>query len=56
MIVHGEADVLVPPENARIIKSRIPQAELYLIPGAGHAFQAIDPIGIHGRIVEFLRK
>jgi 3-oxoadipate enol-lactonase len=56
MIVHGEADVLVPPENAHLIKSRIPQAQLYMIPGAGHAFQAIDPIGIHGRIVEFLKK
>ena len=56
MIVHGEADVLVPPENAHVIKSRVPQAQLYMIPGAGHGFQAIDPIGIHGRIVEFLKK
>lgn len=56
MIVHGDADVLVPPENAHLIKSRMPQAELYIIPGAGHAFQGIDPVGIHQRIADFLRK
>ena len=56
LIVHGDQDVLIPPENAQIIKSRIPQAELSMIPGAGHAFQAADPIGIHQRIVQFLKK
>ena len=55
LIVHGDNDVLVPAENANIIKSKIPQAELYIIPGAGHAFQAADPVGIHQRIVEWLR-
>jgi pimeloyl-ACP methyl ester carboxylesterase len=55
LIVHGDKDVLVLPENASLIKSRIPQAELYLIPGAGHAFQAADPVGIHQKIVEWLR-
>jgi pimeloyl-ACP methyl ester carboxylesterase len=56
LIVHGEADVLVPPQNAELIKSRIPQAELYLIPGAGHAFQVADLVGIHARIVEWLKR
>ncbi len=55
MIVHGEADVLVPPENAHLIKSKIPQAELYMIPGAGHAFQSADPVGINARIVDWLK-
>jgi pimeloyl-ACP methyl ester carboxylesterase len=55
MIVHGEADVLVPPENAAIIKSKLRQAEVVMIPGAGHAYQAADPVGIHQRIVNWLR-
>ncbi len=55
LIVHGEQDALVPPENAAIIKSRIPHAEVYMIPGAGHAFQAVDPVGIHQRIVNWLK-
>ena len=55
LIVHGEQDLLIPPENARLLKSRIPQAEVFMIPNAGHAFQAADPIGIHQRIVQFLK-
>lgn len=55
LIAHGEKDVLVLPENAKLIKSKIPQAELYMIPNAGHAFQAVDPVGIHQRIVQWLR-
>src|SRR5258708_36137164 len=31
MIVHGDKDVLVLPENANVIKSKIPQAEMYII-------------------------
>jgi pimeloyl-ACP methyl ester carboxylesterase len=30
--------MMAPVENASIIKDRIPQAELYIIPGAGHMF------------------
>ena len=52
LIVHGDKDVLVLPENANLIKSKIPQAEMYIVPGAGHAFQAADPVGIHQKIVE----
>jgi len=55
LIVHGDKDVLVPAENSNIIKSKIPQAEMYIIPGAGHAFQAADPVGIHQKIVDWLR-
>ena len=55
MIVHGEKDVLVPPENASMIKGRIRHAETFMIPGAGHSYGAIDPAGIHQRIVSWLR-
>jgi 3-oxoadipate enol-lactonase len=56
LIIHGDKDVVVPPENASIIKSRLPQAELMMIPNAGHAFQAANPVGIHQRIVEWLKQ
>jgi pimeloyl-ACP methyl ester carboxylesterase len=55
LIVHGDQDVLIPVENAHLLKSRIPHAELYIIPGAGHGFQATDPVGIHKRIVDWLQ-
>jgi 3-oxoadipate enol-lactonase len=55
LIVHGDQDVLIPVENAHLMKNQIPHAELYIIPGAGHLFQYIDPVGIHQHIVEFLK-
>jgi 3-oxoadipate enol-lactonase len=55
MIVHGDKDILVPPGNAALIKTHIPEAELYIIPGAGHSYAAVDPVGIHQRITTWLR-
>jgi pimeloyl-ACP methyl ester carboxylesterase len=55
LIVHGEKDILIKPANAQLLKSRLPQAELYMIPNAGHNFFAEDPMGVHQRIVAFLK-
>lgn len=55
MIVHGEADILVPPQNAAVIKRQIPHAEIFMIPGAGHSYAAIDPVGINQRITSWLK-
>lgn len=38
LVLHGEADVLVPVENGRLLAERIPGAELIIYPGAGHLF------------------
>jgi 3-oxoadipate enol-lactonase len=55
LIMHGEQDILILPANAEILKSRIPHAELQMIPNAGHNFWAEDPMAVHQRIVEFLK-
>jgi pimeloyl-ACP methyl ester carboxylesterase len=55
MIVHGDQDVIVPPENASLMNARMPEAEVFMIPGAGHNYGAIDPVGIHQRIVNWLK-
>ena len=36
LIIHGDADRLVPVENARIMASRIPNAELVILKNTGH--------------------
>jgi pimeloyl-ACP methyl ester carboxylesterase len=36
VLVHGQADALVPVERAREVKAALPQAHLVEIPGAGH--------------------
>src|ERR1700741_2837220 len=38
LVIHGENDKLVPPENARLIAARIPGAKLVVIAGASHIF------------------
>ncbi len=38
LIMAGDDDPLVPPENSRILKERMPHAQLYLFPGLRHCF------------------
>ena len=38
LVIHGETDRLVPPENARILASGIPNATLVMLPNASHIF------------------
>jgi pimeloyl-ACP methyl ester carboxylesterase len=38
LVMHGETDQLVPPENGRVIASAIPHARLVMVPRASHMF------------------
>lgn len=38
LVVHGTADVMLPPANGELIASRIPGARLELLEGVGHVF------------------
>ncbi|HTW88280.1 MAG TPA: alpha/beta hydrolase [Candidatus Binataceae bacterium] len=55
LIVHGEKDLLIPAENARIMAARLGRAEVMMIPDAGHGYWAADPIGIHQRVSAWLK-
>lgn len=56
LVVHGEADVLVPTDNGRLIASRIPGAELVVIPGAGHMLQADAGVALREAVLRFLAR
>jgi 3-oxoadipate enol-lactonase len=43
LVVHGEEDPVVPADNARVIASSIPGAELRLWPNAGHFYPTDEP-------------
>lgn len=43
LVLHGELDAMCPLGNARLLAARIPDAELVVIPGAGHAFALERP-------------
>jgi pimeloyl-ACP methyl ester carboxylesterase len=38
LVLHGEHDAMAPLANARLIAERIPDAELRIVPEAGHAY------------------
>jgi hypothetical protein len=58
LIVHGEADDIVPVEHARRLKAAADaagvHAELLIVPGVGHNDLAIEDPGTQARIVDFL--
>ncbi len=43
LVMHGERDAMSPIGNARMLAERIPDAELAIVPGAGHAFALERP-------------
>ena len=60
MIIHGADDVMIPADNARMLKERIPHAELHILEGMGHGYNleaqeqadalVIDFVSRHGRV------
>lgn len=55
-IVHGTEDVLVPPQNARLLAHRIAGAELIELPGAGHALHAECRDRLNGLAHDFFQQ
>lgn len=55
LVIHGETDELVPPENGRIIAGKIAGCELVMIPHASHLFTTDQPEKSHAAILRFLK-
>jgi 3-oxoadipate enol-lactonase len=43
LVIHGEHDAMAPMANARLLAERIPEAELAIVPRAGHAYALERP-------------
>ena len=56
LIVHGESDLILPPENAKILARRIPHARTRMIPNAGHIFTTDQPEISHRMLLEFFEE
>jgi 3-oxoadipate enol-lactonase len=54
LVIHGETDRLIPPENGGKIAARIPNAKLEMIPHASHIFSTDQPQASHRAMLEFL--
>jgi pimeloyl-ACP methyl ester carboxylesterase len=55
LIIHGDQDVIIPVENAYILKERVPGSQLHIVKGAGHGYPAQDPAGVHQLVTDFFR-
>lgn len=56
LVMGGEDDCIAPPRFSREIQALIPQAQLIVSPGAGHAPPLEDPTTFNSRLEEFLTR
>lgn len=54
LVITGDADVMAPPENSRLLASEIPSARLVEIPDAGHAFFLEESELVAEEVAKFL--
>ena len=54
LVLHGTRDGLVAPQNAVVLASRIPGAELVWLEGAGHVYHSEQPEAADRAVLEFI--
>jgi 3-oxoadipate enol-lactonase len=54
LVLHGELDALVPPENGRRLAERIPGAEHVTVPGANHVLMTDQPEQVATALLDWL--
>jgi 3-oxoadipate enol-lactonase len=54
LILHGENDQLIPPQNAYILHESIPGSRLVMLPHAGHMLMTDQPEALHEAVLGFL--
>jgi pimeloyl-ACP methyl ester carboxylesterase len=56
LVIHGESDRLVPPENGRLIAGLIPNAKLIMLGEASHIFMTDQPEASIDTVLSFLKQ
>jgi 3-oxoadipate enol-lactonase len=56
LILVGEHDAVTPPAASRAMETQIPDAELHVIPGAGHLSNLENPDFFNAKLLAFLRR
>ncbi len=56
LVAHGAEDCLIPPQNGRVVASRIPGARFQLIPRAGHIVMTDQPEVCLDLALDFLER
>jgi 3-oxoadipate enol-lactonase len=56
LVMHGEADALLPVANARALARGIPGSTLVIVPGAGHAFELERPAEVTALLADWAHR
>jgi pimeloyl-ACP methyl ester carboxylesterase len=56
LVVHGDADLIVPVENGRMLAARLPNAEYVELSGRGHNLPLEEPETFNGLVSDFLAR
>ncbi len=54
LVIHGDSDLILPPQNALTLARRIPNARRVILPSAGHMFSTDQPTLAHRALFDFL--
>jgi pimeloyl-ACP methyl ester carboxylesterase len=54
LVVHGDADLIVPVENGRMLAERLPNCEYAELPGRGHNLPLEDPETFNPIVLDFI--
>ena len=56
LVLHGSRDLVIDVENARVLASRIPGAELQILDGAGHVYHSERAEAADEVVLDFVRR
>ncbi|MBI2724130.1 MAG: alpha/beta fold hydrolase [Chloroflexi bacterium] len=56
MIIHGAEDLMLPPQNAELLRERMPHAELRILQGMGHGYNLEAQEEADALVLDFYRR
>jgi len=56
LVLVGERDTVTPPPSSESMKSKIPGAELHIVPGAAHLSNLDNPAYFNEKLLTFLKR
>ena len=56
LVITGDEDQMMPPENARLLTEGIPGARRYVVKGAGHSFFYEKPEEVNRALIDFFKE
>jgi pimeloyl-ACP methyl ester carboxylesterase len=56
LVLCGDKDLLTPPHNSQVMADALPDAELLLVPGAGHMVILERPAVVNGALLDLIER